>query len=308
MATSSDFALAIASIVIPILYAAFFQGSTILTRRRENLLSEYIEYLRIGKGAKFYAAFSASVVTPMIILAYFDFTNLNSNLNLFYLPSFSVIIIGALLSIFRRLYSVLFAFPVVLFLFFIFPIYDQYMGLFAIANVLLLILCLGNEFKGWGTKIVLRWHWMPMVLGFSAFGFQFLYSIFVMGLDSLPGNNSGLSRSVLANIYITFLAVYFTVFALSLPLGLRWLLKTIKFEILSLKIRKQSERFEVKVKSSGNTLTQGYLRSIDKALVVEKVDGELEIIPWDLTLKFSFRGTKEGHNKKIGIDEKRWQD
>lgn len=294
MSAIVDYSISIAAIIVPILYSIFFEGSSILTRKKNNILREMLAQFNIANDFRFYLLFGLAVAIPVCLLSWFDYAHLDSSLADFYLPSIALIIVGLLLSIFKRLWVSFISMIGVFILFQTFYIYHQYQQTFCALYLSFLVVYIiyfkySVKFpdKISGFK---KMQWIPEIVGFSTFSFQLIYSVFVMGLDSLPTGGSVVPNLSLADAYILFIASWSALLALSMALGLRWALTSVRTALFSVLLKIDPDAFIVSLKSGGGvSVKSGVIKSVEHSLVLRDHEGEISIVPWEYVQRIGFK-------------------
>lgn len=300
--------LSIAAIIIPILYSIFFEGVIYLKRRKNNFIIDLMNQIETSINLKFYLLFGLCVFAPLLILSWFDYLHLDSSLADFYLPSIAVIITGLLITIFKRIWVLFISSIGVFLLFHTYYIFHRYWcSFYAIYAISLLVYIFymvyfyKNKFQKVPKKI-LNLQWTVEVISFSAFTFQLIYSVFVMGLDSLPVGNEVASNLSLGNLYIIFISSWSLLLALSLAFGLKWAMTSAKINIFSSMLKfKQTKQTKVKVGIKGfaeSDMKSGQITSISNSLVIADDKAEVSIIPWEEICMISYTAGYEHQKKK----------
>lgn len=302
MSAIVDYSISIAAIIVPILYSIFFEGSTILTRKKNNILREMLAQFNVANNFWFYLLFGIAVAIPVSLLSWFDYAHLDSSLADFYLPSIALIIIGVLLTLFKRLWVLFVSLVGVFILFKIFYIYHQYQQAFLALYLTFLVLYLiyiaySVKFPNKTNKLK-KMQWIPEIVGFSTFSFQLIYSVFVMGLDSLPTGGSIVQNLSLGDAYILFIASWSALLAMSMALGLRWAFTSVRTAIFSIMLKIEPDTFSVSLKSGGGVnVKSAIIKSIEHSLVLQDNEGEISIVPWEYVQRIGFKITSKTQKK-----------
>lgn len=293
MSSIADYSVSIAAIIVPILYSIFFEGSSILARKKNNILRELLTQFNVANGVWFYLLFALSVAIPIILLSWFDYAHLDSSLADFYLPSVAIIIIGVLLSIFRGLWVAFISLTGVFLLFHTFYIYHQYQQ--TLYSLYLTFLVFYIIYVVYSHKFPTKVHgfkklqWITEIVGFSAFSFQLIYSIFVMGLTSLPTGSSVVQNLLLGDTYIIFIASWSALLAMSMALGLRWAWTSVRTAFFSVLLKIEPGAFKVSLKSAGGvSVKDGSIKSVEHSLVIQDQENEISIVPWEYVQRIGF--------------------
>ena len=297
--------LSIAAIIVPILYSIFFEGIIVIKRKKNNFIIDLMRHIESLVNWKFHLLFGLSIFAPLFTLSWFDYLHLDSSLADFYLPSIAVIISGVLITIFKRIWVLFISSIGVFLLFYTYYIFHHYWYyLYTIYAVSLLIYLLytfystNKKFKKIAQKLQ-NIQWTVEVVAFTAFTFQFIYSVFVMGLDSLPVGNEVTPNLSLGNLYIIFISSWSLLLALSLTFGLRWAMTSAKINFFSSMLKNKRTRVTVGLKSAlGNGVKSGEIKSIDNSLVIMDEKRELSVIPWEEVCMISYTTMEDNKRKK----------